>query len=135
MDNNNDIDNDIDNDIENTDLPEYSDDEDYRIKMNEAIMQKISIMDDKPLKKSKKKLQNLQYENILPKISNKLKKVQKITLGTFVKETPAIFVSQRKMNKTGIQKERCFNPRAPPYLLVCDRIKSKSLDEMNFPSL
>ncbi len=111
-------------------LPEYSDDEDFRKQMNESIMRNLAKLE--------------QESSITPQIKNKKIKIKKqkpnnnISLGNFIKSSnnkPNIFVSQRKKDKIGEVKDRVFNPRFPPYLLVHKVKESHELNDNNFPSL
>ena len=133
---------DIDNNLEDEGdvLPEYSDDEDYKKVMNEAIMRKIDEDTNKYCKIKKKPIK-IVWNTI---IENKKQK-QNITLGEFAKavdkklqDKPGVFVSKRKQDKIGaLPVKRQFNPRLPPYMMT---VKKKSsvgdVDlETNFPSL
>jgi hypothetical protein len=111
-------------------LPEYSDDEDFRKQMNESIMHNLAKLE--------------QESNFIPQIKNKKIKIKKqklnnnISLGSFIKlsnNKPNIFVSQRKRDKIGEVKDRVFNPRYPPYLLVHKVKESHELNDNDFPSL
>jgi hypothetical protein len=111
-------------------LPEYSDDEDFRKQMNESIMRNLAKLE--------------QESNFIPQIKNKKIKIKKqklnnnISLGSFIKlsnNKPNIFVSQRKIDKIGEVKDRVFNPRYPPYLLVHKVKESHELNDNDFPSL
>lgn len=121
-------------------LPEYSDDEDYRKLMNDAIMKKMEI-DEKQEQKVefKKKKKQIPLNNIK---TNSLDNAARSSLGSFLtkldENKPKVFVSKRKLEKTrgSVQTKRCFNPRLPPYLLsIKNNTESKYLNEDNFPSL
>jgi hypothetical protein len=111
-------------------LPEYSDDEDFRKMMNEAIMNKLNNQTDEPKKTKKKKCQML-YSTPIIKTSKQMQ------LGEFMKTTQTeTFVSQRKYMKQNTGIKRQFNPRMPPYLLVKTFTKkTNTLDENDFPQL
>jgi hypothetical protein len=124
----------IDEDDEDK-LPEYSDDEDFRKQMNEAIMRNINNQEITQEKVWNKKKKNIIVKEHKPVII----KDGKVSLGSFIKTSninqPAKFVSQRKQDKTGLFKERQFNPRNPPYLLTKQNKTVHVLNEDDFPSL
>lgn len=142
-------DNDIDNnqcdvgddENEGDDLPDYSDDDDYRKLMNEAIMKKLN---DTPIVKEPKKSKNIINTTKPNKIKN-TKNNGNIRLGEFFNSIesakPAIFVSKRKLEKTNklqnLTHVRKFNPKLPPYMVANMGKKSSNLmlDESNFPNL
>ena len=100
-------------------LPEYEDDEDFRVQMNEAIMRNMNKLENESNKINNNKINNnkIKHKKIKEKKVN-----NNISLGNFMKvvdeQKPKLFVSKRKQDKIGIQYKRVFNPRMPPYLLV-----------------
>ena len=126
----NDETNDETNEETMNELPEYSDDEDFRKMMNDAIMNKLNNQIDEPKKIKKKKCQML-YSTPIIKTSKQMQ------LGEFMKTTQTeTFVSQRKYMKQNTGIKRQFNPRMPPYLLVKKFTKKTTvLDENDFPQL
>jgi hypothetical protein len=115
----------IDVEEENTnELPEYSDDEDFRKIMNDAIMNKLV---NEPIQKDKKKKIKLEYITPIKKKTNS----KHLQLGEFIKsEQKNKFIPQRKCIK------RQLNPRMPPYLLVMNTMqKIPILNENDFPKL
>jgi hypothetical protein len=138
---------DIDNNLEDEGdvLPEYSDDEDYKKVMNEAIMRKIDEDTNKYCKIKKKPIKIACNEMAWNTITENKKQKQNITLGEFVKavdkklqDKPGVFVSKRKQDKIGaLPVKRQFNPRLPPYMMTVKKKTSMGdVDlETNFPSL
>jgi len=122
--------NDENEDDEVEGLPDYEDDEDFRIQMNEAIMRNMAKLEQDT---------NVISKNIKIKKTKERKVSNNISLGSFMKvvddEKPKVFVSKRKQDKIGQQYKRIFNPRKPPYLLVKVNKKESVLNENDFPTL